>query len=117
MTPRPRKILTAKEVLQKPQPLPAPVSAGADSTQEVHPIWGFRWGWYLFSLFIPMAGILIGILFYDLESKEARKVGKRALTIGFLFWVVLPMLFTLLLLLVGGLALFSWISSVVGPAD
>jgi hypothetical protein len=116
MATRKRKTLTVEPALSATQPVIVPTSHETETPID-HPVWSFRWGWYLFSLFVPLAGIVIGFLFYDMESKEARKVGKRALGIGFFFWVVLPILFTLLILLVGGLALYSWISSVVGPTD
>jgi hypothetical protein len=82
-----------------------------------NPYWAHRWGWYLFALFIPLAGILTGLLFYDQESTEARKVGKNALWIGFLVWVVLPILAMMALLFLGSLVLASWLSGVMSPVD
>lgn len=82
-----------------------------------NPYWANRWGWYLFALFIPMAGIAIGLLFYDQETKEARKVGKTALWIGFLFWVVIPILMMMALCFLGSLVLASWLSGVMSPVD
>jgi hypothetical protein len=64
-----------------------------------------------------MAGIAIGLLFYDQESREARKVGKTALWIGFLFWVVLPILMMMAVVFLGSLVLASWLSGVMNPAD
>jgi hypothetical protein len=64
-----------------------------------------------------MAGIVIGLLFYDQDSKEARKVGKTALLIGFLFWVVLPILVMTALFFLGSLVLASWLSGVMSPVD
>jgi len=63
------------------------------------------------AFFIPLAGLLIGLFFYDQEAMEARKVGKHSLWIGFIIWVVLPILLMTALFFIGGLALISWVSS------
>jgi len=51
-----------------------------------------RWAWYLVSLFVPFGGILIALFLYDHEAREARRVGRNCLLIGFLVWVVFPFL-------------------------
>jgi hypothetical protein len=76
-----------------------------------------RWGWYLLSLLVPFAGIFIGLLLYDQESREVRKVGRTCLLIGFLVWVLFPVLVLMTLVLFGTLAVFSWISQAMPSAD
>ncbi len=82
-----------------------------------NPYWAQRWAWYFLSLFIPLAGIVIGLFFYDQESPEARKVGKHSLWIGFLAWVILPIFVTMAVLFLGSMALISWLSGAMGPVD
>lgn len=76
-----------------------------------------RWGWYGLSLLVPFAGIFIGLFLYDQDSREVRKVGRNSLFIGFLVWVVFPVLVFAALFLVGTLAIFSWISQALPVAD
>ncbi|HTC19752.1 MAG TPA: hypothetical protein VK859_02825 [bacterium] len=77
----------------------------------------YRWVWYLLSLFVPFAGLLIALFLYDQDSREIRKVGRNCLLIAFLVWVVLPLLVFLALLLVSVLALADWFTNIVSPTD
>jgi hypothetical protein len=76
----------------------------------------FRWGWYLLSLLIPFAGVLIGIFLYDRESRLARRVGRTSLILGFTLWVLLPMAICFLLVLLGAVTVLSWVSSLMPPS-
>jgi hypothetical protein len=77
----------------------------------------YRWGWYGISFLIPFAGIFIGLFLYDQDSREVRKVGRNCLFIGFLIWVVFPILVLMAIFLVGALTLFSWIADALPSAD
>ena len=80
-------------------------------------ITSFRWGWYVLSLFIPFAGILVALILYDQDSREVRKVGRNCLFIGFFIWVVFPVLVLLGLLFLGAMAAMSWVSDMMPSAD
>ena len=84
--------------------------------QEQNVITSFRWGWYLLSLFVPFAGIFVALLLYDQDSRDVRKVGRNCLLIGFLIWVVFPLLILLTFLFLGVMAAFSWASDMM-PTD
>jgi hypothetical protein len=73
----------------------------------------FRWGWYGLSLFVPLAGILIGLFLYDQDSREVRKVGRNCLFISFLVWVVFPILIMLVVLIFLGLAAASYVADML----
>ena|SRR5579872_5900425 len=88
----------------------------ASEEPEQNAITSFRWGWYLLSLFVPFAGIFVALLLYDQDSREVRKVGRNCLLIGFIIWIVFPVLMLLAFLLIGALAAFSWVSDMM-PAD
>jgi len=76
----------------------------------------FRWGWYGLAFFVPFAGILIGLFLYDQDSREVRKVGRNCLIIGFLVWVVFPVLIMLVAAVFLALAAVNWIADMV-PTD
>src|ERR1700677_1113662 len=76
----------------------------------------FRWGWYGLAFFVPFAGILTGLFLYDQDSREVRKVGRNCLFIGFLVWVVFPVLIALMAAVFLALAAVNWIAAMV-PAD
>jgi hypothetical protein len=77
----------------------------------------YRWGWYGLSLLVPFSGIFIGLFLYDQDSREVRKVGRNCLFVGFLVWVVFPLLVAMAFFLIGTLAVFSWISQALPSAD
>jgi hypothetical protein len=77
----------------------------------------YRWGWYGLSLFVPLAGILIGLFLYDQDSRDVRKVGRNCLFISFLVWVVFPILVVVVILLFCALAAVSMISDMMPSAD
>ena len=73
----------------------------------------FRWGWYGLSLFVPFAGVLIGLFLYDQDSRDVRKVGRNCLFIGFLVWVVFPIVVMLIVGMFLGLALVSYVADMI----
>jgi hypothetical protein len=81
----------------------------------VDPVFGFRWGWYSLSVLVPLAGILIGLFLYEQESRDARRVGRNALLIGFVLWVILPVAVATLLLVLGAVSALGWFSSLMPP--
>lgn len=89
------------------------VSAPVDSQNVVT---SFRWAWYLLAVLVPFAGIFIALIFYDQDSREVRKVGRNCLLVGFLIWVVFPVLVFLGFLLLGAAAFFSYVSDMM-PTD
>ena len=89
-----------------------PVSAPDD--QNV--VTSFRWAWYLLAVLVPFAGIFIALIFYDQDSREVRKVGRNCLLVGFLIWVVFPVIVFLGFLLLGAAAVFSYVSDMM-PTD
>ena len=91
------------------------VSPGAQGLEQ-NVITSFRWGWYLLSLFVPFAGIFVALLLYDQDSRDVRKVGRNCLLIGFLIWVVFPLMMILTFLFLGAMAAFSWASDMM-PTD
>jgi Na+/proline symporter len=81
------------------------------------PITAYRWGWYGLSVLVPFAGIFIGLFFYDQDSREARKVGRNSLFIGFLIWVAFPLLVLLAFALVGSMTILSVVADMIPPMD
>jgi hypothetical protein len=77
----------------------------------------YRWAWVGLSVFIPFAGIFIGLFLYDQDSREVRKVGRACLFIGFLVWIVFPLAILTALFLVGMLALATLFSQAVSGAN
>jgi single-stranded DNA-specific DHH superfamily exonuclease len=67
-------------------------SAAPNSEDNKNVVTSYRWGWYGLSFFVPLSGILIGLFLYDQDSRDVRKVGRNCLFIGFLVWVVFPLL-------------------------
>jgi hypothetical protein len=76
-----------------------------------------RWAWVGLSVFIPFAGIFIGLFLYDQDSREVRKVGRACLFIGFLVWIVFPLVVLTVLFLVGMLALATLFSQAFSGAN
>jgi hypothetical protein len=77
----------------------------------------FRWLWYLLSLAVPFAGVVIGIFLYDHDSRSVRLIGRNSLLIGFVVWVLLPMALFVLLALLGAVAAMDWIANVLPPGS
>jgi hypothetical protein len=95
-----------KSFAQRPKPgsrrVPLPILEEGEAASNLFT--SYRWGWYALAFFIPCAGILTALFIYDQDSREARKVGRNCLLIGFLVWVVFPALvllglFTLLIMI------------------
>ncbi len=81
------------------------------------PITSYRWGWYALSLFVPFAGILTGLFLYDQDSKAIRKVGRNCLFIGFIVWVVFPLLILMVVGVFLAMAAASWVADMLPAAD
>jgi hypothetical protein len=77
----------------------------------------YTWVWYLLSVFVPFAGILIALFLYDQENWNVRKIGRNCLLIAFALWILLPILFFMMALLVTILALAGSVSDAVSPTD
>jgi len=93
------------------------ISASVKATETNHNlVTSFRWGWYGLAFFVPFAGILTGLFLYDQDSREVRKVGRNCLFIGFLVWVVFPVLIMLVVAVFFALAAVNWIADMV-PTD
>ena len=90
---------------------------GSVDTDEGNVVTGFKWGWYALSFVVPFAGILIAIFLYDQDSKAVRRVGRNCLFIGFLIWVVFPLLVMLALFLFGALSVLSIIADNLPSGD
>ncbi len=96
---------------------PSPISASIKTTEaNRNLVTSFRWGWYGLAFFVPFAGILTGLFLYDQDSREVRKVGRNCLFIGFLVWVVFPVLILLVVTVCFALAAVNWIADMV-PSD
>ncbi|HEY5039174.1 MAG TPA: hypothetical protein VIJ93_08905 [bacterium] len=118
MKPRPSSRLQKKTNNNLPYRSASTVSRFTPAAEEDRDIvTGYRWGWYFLSAFIPFAGFFVAYFLYDQDSRDVRKVGRNCLLIGFLLWVVLPVLMVLCLLLVMALTAFSWISDSFPSAD
>jgi len=76
-------------------------------------ILSYRWVWYLLSFFIPLCGIFIALFIYDHEDREARRVGRNCLLIGFVFWVLLPSLLLAALFLLVVFTLIGCVASLM----
>ena len=93
-------------------------SAAAESSEgNRNIVTSYRWGWYGLSLFVPLAGILIGLFLYDQDSRDVRKVGRNCLFISFLVWVVFPILVVIVILLFCALAAVTMIADMMPSAD
>lgn len=78
----------------------------------------FCWGWYGLAFFVPFAGILTGLFLYDQESRDVRKVGRNCLFIGFLVWVVFPILIMMVVTIFLALAAASYFTDMMsGSGD
>lgn len=86
-----------------------------ESNQNI--ITSFRWGWYGLAFFVPFAGILMGLFLYDQDSREVRKVGRNCLFIGFLIWVVFPVLVMMVVMVFLAMAAASWVASMLPTGD
>lgn len=51
---------------------------------------GPKWLFYVLSIFIPLVGIIMGIVYMTKEHEEQKKFGKTLLILGIVFGVVLP---------------------------
>ena len=105
------------EVPQVPESGPGAPLPPTELPVSVDPIASFRWGWYALSILIPFAGILLGIFLYDQPDRPARMVGRNALLIGFILWVVLPLAVGLMLLVLASMSAVGWLSSLMPPTN
>lgn len=51
---------------------------------------GPKWLFYALSIFIPLVGIIMGIVYMTKDNEEQKKFGKTLLILGIVFGVVLP---------------------------
>lgn len=97
-------------------PAPPPGVPEAPSTPAVSdPVQGQRWGWYLLSILVPLAGIFVGLFLYEAEDARTRRVGRNCLLVSFVLWVILPIMMAVSLLLLGFFSAISWMAQ-MGPA-
>ncbi|HJT25157.1 MAG TPA: hypothetical protein VJ873_11325 [bacterium] len=80
-------------------------------------ITSYTWVWYLLSVFVPFAGILIALFLFDQENWHVRKIGRNCLLITFVLWILLPILVFMLVLLAVALAIASSVSNAISPTD
>jgi hypothetical protein len=80
-------------------------------------ITSYRWVWYLLSLFVPFAGILVALFLYDQESWDVRKIGRNCLLIAFVVWILLPILVFLGMILIIAVAAAGVVSNAISPTD
>lgn len=109
MSPRPRK--KVRRSVPTTPVIAAPVPSAPDMVSS------YRWVWYLLSLFVPFAGILVALFLYDRDEKEVRRVGRNCLLIGFVFWVLIPLFIGFLVLVYAILSMAGWISDVVDTGN
>lgn len=86
-------------------------------TQASDGVTSYTWVWYLLSVFVPFAGILIALFLYDQENWNVRKIGRNCLLLSFVFWILLPIFFLMLALLITAITVASSVSDAVAPAD
>lgn len=91
-----------------------PVAMSASPDQESAP---FRWLWYVLSVLMPLAGIVIGLFLYDHSSRAVRLTGRNSLLIGFVVWILMPAALIGLFLVLGAVAAMDWIANVLPPGN
>lgn len=104
---------TEPRLLQVESEEPLAVAAPQESNEPK----SFRWLWYLLSLALPFAGVVIGIFLYDHDSRSVRLIGRNSLLIGFVVWVLMPLALILLVALLGAVAAMDWIANIVPPGS
>lgn len=80
-------------------------------------ITSYTWVWYLLSIFVPFAGILIALFLYDQDNWNVRKIGRNCLLITFVLWILLPILVFMVILLAIALGIASSVSNAISPTD
>lgn len=113
MSPNPSSRRTRRFQPAAPPSLPPPLPPAAAVSAAVT----LRWFWYLLALFIPFAGILTALFLYDRDSRQDRLVGRNCLLIGFLVWVLLPVLLFMVLAALTVLGLLSMAADIAQPMD
>ncbi len=112
MSPAKKARVPAGSPPKVPARIPAPVPTLAPDG-----ITSYTWVWYLLSVFVPFAGILIALFLYDQENWTVRKIGRNCLLIAFVLWILLPILFLMLALLITAIAVAGSVSDAVAPSD
>ena len=105
---KPRPAAGPRGALQARPPVPTQAPDGVTS---------YTWVWYFLSVFVPFAGILIALFLYDQQDWAIRKIGRNCLLISFVLWILLPILFLMLALLITALAVAGSVSDAVAPTD
>ena len=67
---------------------------------------GMRTLFYIVSFLVPLAGIILGIVFYTKSDAESKRVGKNCLIISIVVWVVVAVI-----VIVAYAILFSMLAS------
>ncbi len=96
---------------------PAPEAVSVPTPPSTDGVTSYRWVWYLLSVFIPFAGILVALFLYDQESWNVRKIGRDCLLITFVVWIFMPILTFLAILLVVAVAMAGVVSNAISPTD
>ncbi len=105
---------------RRAKPSPAPLAHAAVPAQappSTDGITSYLWVWYLLSLFIPFAGILVALFLYDQDAWNVRKIGRNCLLITFVVWIFLPILFFLAVILIMAVAMAGVVSNAISPTD
>jgi len=105
-----------RRALRTASPAGAPVQPPLP-TRAPDGITSYTWVWYLLSIFVPFAGVLIALFLYDQENWNIRKIGRNCLLISFVLWVLLPIFFFMLALLVVVIAVAGTVSDAVSPTE
>jgi len=111
----------AAPAVPEQQPSVAPENLSPPSTGPeivpVPPAPSFRWPWYFLSVFIPFAGVVVGLFLYEHESAAVRRIGRNSLLIGFVVWVLFPTVLFLLSSLLIAVAAMDWIANLLPPGS
>lgn len=85
------------------EPMSQPSSPSEDSK-----VPGPKWLFYVLSFFIPLVGIIMGIVYMTKDNAEQKKFGKTLLTMGIVFGVVVPCIcYAAYFGLIAGLGIFG----------
>ena len=69
---------------------------------------GLRAVFYILSILIPLAGIIIGIIYYAKPDPDSKRVGKNCIIIAITVWVAAALLtVAMFIVLSGSLSVFS----------
>lgn len=105
----------------RPNPgVPSPTAVRIQAPVALPPsdgVTSYTWVWYLLSVFVPFAGILIALFLYDQDNWNVRKIGRNCLLIAFMLWVLFPIIVFMGILLIAVLAVAGTVSNAISPTD